>query len=78
MIICLGLVLGSQTLRPIEWNTWAGKIEREGDAGFLDGSGVTDKNFRGNPFIFLESRPGFVDIRKQRQQFTNWAKGDDK
>lgn len=68
--------MGSQTLRPIEWNVWAGKIEREGDVGFLDGSGDVDKNFRGSPFLFLESRPGFVDIRKQRQQFSNWAKGD--
>lgn len=78
LIICFGLVSGSQTLRPIQWNVWAGKIEREGDVGFLDGSGEVDKDFRGSPFSFLQSRPGFVDIRKQRREFTNWVKGNSK
>lgn len=78
LIVCLGLVSGSQTLRPIQWNIWAGKIEREGDAGFLDGSGEVDKDFRGNPFVFLQSRPGFVDIRKQRRKFTDWVKTEPK
>ncbi|KAJ3499329.1 hypothetical protein NLG97_g427 [Lecanicillium saksenae] len=78
LIVCFGLVSGSQTLRPIQWNVWAGKIEREGDAGFLDGSGEVDKDFRGSPFTFLHSRPGFVDIRKQRRDFTDWVKADAK
>lgn len=78
LVVCFGLVSGSQTLRPIQWNIWAGKIEREGDTGFLDGSGEVDKDFRGSPFAFLQSRPGFVDIRRQRREFTDWVKGDAK
>lgn len=78
LIVCFGLVSGSQTLRPIQWNVWAGKIEREGDAGFLDASGEVDKDFRGNPFSFLQSRPGFVDIRKQRREFASWVKTETK
>ncbi|KAJ6445530.1 magnesium transporter [Purpureocillium lavendulum] len=78
LIICLGLVLGSQTLRPIQWNVWAGKIEREGDAGFVGGSGEVERDYRGSPFAVLESRPGFVDIRKQRREFAEWAKGNNK
>lgn len=75
LVICLGLVLGSPTLRPVHWNVWAGKIEREGKAGFLDGSGEVEKDYRGNPFAFLEARPGFIDIRRQRREFSEWAKG---
>ena len=48
---CLGLVLGSEPLRPISWSTWAGKIEREGGP---------------NPFSTLENRVGFMDIRVRR------------
>lgn len=28
----------------------------------------------GNPFKVLESRPGFVDIRKQRKEFAEWVR----
>ena len=49
MFICTGLVLGAEELKPVQWRVWAGKIEREGgDAG---------------PFLGLEERVGFVDIR---------------
>lgn len=78
LVICLGLVLGSQTLRPVQWNVWAGKIEREGAAGFLEGSGEVERDYRGSPFGVLESRPGFIDIRKQRREFAEWAKGNNK
>ncbi|KJZ71202.1 hypothetical protein HIM_09408 [Hirsutella minnesotensis 3608] len=74
LVMCLGLVLGSQKLRPVQWHVWAGKLEREGDAGFLDGSGKVDKEYRGSPFATLESRPGFVDIRRQRREFAEWVK----
>ena len=69
--------MGSSSLRPIQWQVWAGKIEREGQRGFLDGSGEVDKGYRGNPFAFLETRPGFVDIRKQRREFATWVKDRD-
>jgi hypothetical protein len=51
---------------------WAGKIERQGKEGL---TGEDEKNFRGNPFAVLEARPGFVDIRRQRKEFSEWAKG---
>ncbi|KAL0936642.1 transmembrane protein 32 [Colletotrichum truncatum] len=78
IIIVLGLVLGAPNLRPIQWRVWAGKIEREGELGFHNGSGEVEKDYMGNPFRIFESRPGFVDIRKQRRDFANWAKGDGK
>ncbi|KAI1499674.1 transmembrane protein 32 [Biscogniauxia marginata] len=74
-VICLGLVSGTSRLRPIQWRVWAGQIEREGEAGFLNSSGEVEKDYVGNPFRLLESRPGFVDIRKQRREFTEWVKG---
>ncbi|GAP90472.1 putative transmembrane protein 32 [Rosellinia necatrix] len=73
-IICLGLVSGTSQLRPIQWRVWAGKIEREGEAGFKNSSGEVEKDYVGNPFRLLESRPGFVDIRKQRREFDTWKK----
>ncbi|KAI0548564.1 magnesium transporter [Xylaria curta] len=75
LIICLGLVSGTSQLRPIQWRVWAGKIEREGEAGFKNSSGEVEKDFVGNPFRLLESRPGFIDIRKQRREFATWVKG---
>ncbi|KAG9253533.1 magnesium transporter [Emericellopsis atlantica] len=76
MAVCIGLVLNTPNLRPIQWNVWAGKIEREGAEGFRDSSGAVEKDYRGNPFSTLESRPGFVDIRKQRREFAEWAKSE--
>ncbi|KAL1875300.1 hypothetical protein VTK73DRAFT_10197 [Phialemonium thermophilum] len=75
-VTCLGLVLGTAPLRPIQWHVWAGKIEREGEAGFLDANGAVSKDYIGNPFRALETRPGFVDIRKQREEFSQWVKSD--
>ena len=72
--VCLGLVLGTPELRPIQWRVWAGKIEREGEKGFMNNDGVVDKDYLGNPFRMLESRPGFIDIRKQRKEFAEWIR----
>ena len=47
-LICLGLVMGTEELQPIEWRVWAGKVERER---------------KGGPYGGLEERMGFVDIR---------------
>ncbi|KAF4332583.1 DNA mismatch repair MSH5 [Fusarium beomiforme] len=78
LIVVLGLVLGTPKLRPIKWHEWAGRIEREGEAGFQTGSGEVEKDYRGNPFSVLETRPGFIDIRKQRREFTSWVKAEEK
>ncbi len=48
-MICVGLVVGAEDLKPITWRVWAGKVERESGGG--------------GPFQGLEDRLGFVDIR---------------
>ena len=52
LLACVGVVLGSDSFRPISWSMWAGKSEKEG--------GV-------NPFQALEDRVGFMDIRVRLQ-----------
>ncbi|KAK3176467.1 hypothetical protein OEA41_007790 [Lepraria neglecta] len=49
VMICVGLVVGAEELKPITWRVWAGKVERESGGG--------------GPFQGLEDRLGFVDIR---------------
>lgn len=80
LITSLGLVLGTQQLKPIQWHVWAGKIEREGRDGSKNADGEANKEYIGNPFRFLETRPGFVDIRRQRKNFGDWVRdgGDGK
>lgn len=73
-VVILGLVLNTRPLRPIRWNVWAGKLEREGPEGFLDNEGEVNKDYVGNPYRILETRPGFVDIRKERKEFADWVK----
>lgn len=73
LMTCLGLVLGTPAMRPIQWRVWAGKIEREGAEGFMDAEGEVEKDYIGNPFRTLETRPGFMDIRKQRSDFADWV-----
>ena len=78
LIICFGLVLDSPRLRPIRWRVWAGRVEREGARGLPGGSdGGSSLAATGNPFRMLEMRPGFVDIRHQRKEFSQWAKESD-
>ena len=48
-MICVGLVVGAEDLKPITWRVWAGNVERESGGG--------------GPFQGLENRLGFVDIR---------------
>ncbi|OAA61148.1 Magnesium transporter [Niveomyces insectorum RCEF 264] len=74
LVASLGLVLGTQDLKPIRWHVWAGKIEREGKDELQNSSGDVDKDYVGNPFRYLETRPGFTDIRKQRTEFGDWAR----
>jgi len=59
-LACFGLVLGSEPLRPVAWNVWAGNIEKEGGAA--------------NPFRVLEDRPNYIDIRAKRKDFAEWAR----
>ncbi|MCJ1475716.1 hypothetical protein MMC13_004379 [Lambiella insularis] len=65
LLICVGLVLGVEELRPISWRVWAGKVQR--------GQGKNE----GEGYTWLEGgrRKGFLDIRAQRRDFAEWVKG---
>lgn len=79
LTITFGFALGTSPLRPIQWRVWAGLIEREGEEAFTNADGEVSRDYVGNPFKMLETRPGFVDIRRQRKEFAEWVKhGRDK
>ncbi|KAK0509631.1 hypothetical protein JMJ35_008025 [Cladonia borealis] len=63
IMICVGLVVGAEELKPITWRVWAGKVERESGGG--------------GPFQGLEDRLGFVDIRAKRKEFADWVRDQD-
>ncbi|RMY62522.1 hypothetical protein D0865_00370 [Hortaea werneckii] len=69
-LLCIGTVLSSPSLKPIQWNVWAGKVERSTEARRMKQVGVGG----GNPYAGLEDRPGFVDIRAARKEFGEWVK----
>ncbi|KAK5796550.1 hypothetical protein VI817_005835 [Penicillium citrinum] len=63
VVVSIGLVLGAEKLKPISWRDWAGQIERDGGAR--------------NPYLGLEERYGFWDIRAKRKEFADWVRGQD-
>ncbi|OBT59525.1 hypothetical protein VE04_00123 [Pseudogymnoascus sp. 24MN13] len=56
------------------FTTILGLSDREGEKGFLGADGLVAKDYIGNPYKALESRPGFVDIRKQKKEFAEWVR----
>lgn len=74
LLLCVGVVLGSADLKPIQWDVWAGNLERSKEARKIVEAGVGG----GNPYAGLEERGGFADIRGQRKQFAEWVKGGGK
>ena len=66
----MGVVLSSPELKPIQWNVWAGRLERSKEARVVKEVGVGG----GNPYAGLEERPGFLDIRAQRVGFARWVR----
>jgi hypothetical protein len=62
-LLLLGIVLGSPTLRPIEWAAWAGQAEqdtrRPKDKKRFQGDGGAE----GTSMNWLEERRGFWDVR---------------
>lgn len=70
LLLCVGTVLSSPTLKPIQWGVWAGQMERSKEARQIKEVGLGG----GNPYAALEERPGFMDIRKQQKEFAEWAK----
>ncbi|KAK5166753.1 magnesium transporter [Cryomyces antarcticus] len=71
-LICVGLVLGSPALRPIEWARWAGQLEAESAEELAKGR--EEGEVLGNPFAALEHRYGFLDIRRKRKEFAEWVR----
>ncbi|KAJ5127218.1 Magnesium transporter [Penicillium atrosanguineum] len=63
VIVSVGLVLSADKLKPISWRDWAGQIEQNGGAR--------------NPYLSLEERYGFWDIRAKRKEFADWMRGPD-
>ena len=70
VLLCVGVVLSSPELKPIQWNVWAGRLERSKQARAMKEVGVGG----GNPYAALEERQGFLDIRGQRKEYANWVK----
>ena len=66
----MGVVLSSGELKPIQWNVWAGRLERSREAREYKEVGVGG----GNPYAALEDRPGFLDVRGARKEFASWVK----
>ncbi|OCK85910.1 hypothetical protein K432DRAFT_342160 [Lepidopterella palustris CBS 459.81] len=69
LLICIGVVLASPDLKPIQWSKWAGKLEREGRKEVREG-----EIQEGNPYLQLEVRKGFLDIREKRKEFADWVR----
>ncbi|RAK72928.1 membrane magnesium transporter family protein [Aspergillus fijiensis CBS 313.89] len=63
IVVSVGLVLGTEKLKPISWSEWAGQIEREGKGR--------------HPYRRLEERYGFWDVRAKRKEFADWIRGTD-
>jgi hypothetical protein len=69
LLLCVGVVLSSPDLKPIQWSAWAGNLERSKEARVLVEAGVAP----GNPYAQLEDRPGFWDPRGARKAFGMWV-----
>ncbi|PYH44390.1 membrane magnesium transporter family protein [Aspergillus saccharolyticus JOP 1030-1] len=63
VIVSVGLVLGTEKLKPISWRDWAGEIEREGNAR--------------HPYRRLDERYSFWDVRAKRKEFADWIRAAD-
>ncbi|KAK5120935.1 hypothetical protein LTR85_005719 [Meristemomyces frigidus] len=72
LLLCVGVVLSSPGLKPIQWNVWAGRLEKSKEAREITEVGVGG----GNPYAGLEERAGFLDIRGKRKEFADWIKKD--
>ncbi|KAL3463305.1 magnesium transporter [Aspergillus heterothallicus] len=62
LIVSTGLVLGAEKLKPVSWSEWAKEVEREGHGR--------------NPYLRLEERYSFWDVRAKRKEYADWLRGD--
>ena len=70
LILCIGVVLGSPDLKPIQWRVWAGTLEKDK----AEKKKINEAGFVGNPYQALEERVGFLDIRAKRKEFAEWVR----
>lgn len=73
-LLSLGLVFSSPQLKPIQWRTWAGETEREKSREPRS----LDEPTMNNPYIGLEERLGFLDVRQRRKDFAAWKQSGGK
>jgi hypothetical protein len=71
VLLCIGVVLSSPDLKPIQWNVWAGHLERSAEARKIKEVGVGGGDA---PYKTIEERSGFLDIRRARAEFEQWFK----
>jgi hypothetical protein len=88
-----GIVISSQTLRPIQAAQWAGQISREGQHPegeyTREGEAILSE---GDPYAFLgldggfgegkagkgEGRRGFWDVKGKRKEYEEWVRSGNK
>ncbi|KAK6500464.1 hypothetical protein TWF481_010807 [Arthrobotrys musiformis] len=64
-LLLVGIVSSGWELKPISLRSYAGGVE----------SGrISVEGRKGGLFSALEERGGFLDVRKQRKEFTEWVK----
>ncbi|KAK6355682.1 hypothetical protein TWF718_000075 [Orbilia javanica] len=66
-LLLVGIISSGWELKPISLRSYAGGVE--------SGKILVDGNKKGKGlFVGLDERASFVDIRKQRKEFTDWMK----
>ncbi|GAB7366040.1 hypothetical protein MBLNU230_g7609t1 [Neophaeotheca triangularis] len=70
LLLCTGIVLSSQPLKPLQMHLWAGRLEKRKDARVVSKFG----DVGGNPYAGLEERVGFLDVRGRRREFGDWVR----
>jgi hypothetical protein len=77
-LLCIGIVLGSPSLRPIEWRVWASEasLDDRRPPGKRNFESQGDGGMVGSPFRFLEDgeRRGFLDVVGRRKEFAKWVR----
>jgi len=70
LVLCIGIVLASPDLKPINWSVWGGKLSREEHKAAKNPGEVTERD----PYVQLDVRRGFLDIRSTRKEFADWVR----
>jgi hypothetical protein len=63
LLLVFGIIVGSPSLRPIEWAAWAGEAEKDTRRSKGKKRFEGDGGAEGTSMAYLEDRKGFYDIR---------------